>query len=47
MVSCKRYAYLKAMASIMLDLLLNSSGSLLVAEYYFSPKPKVSLFQVH
>jgi hypothetical protein len=47
MVSCKRYAYLKTMVSIMLDLFLNSGGSFLVAEYYFSPKPKVSLFQDH
>ena len=47
MVSCERCVYLKTMVSIMLDLFLNSGGSLLGAEYYFSPKPKVSLVQVH
>ena len=47
MVSFKRYANLKTMVSIMLDLFLKSGASLLVAEYYFSPKPKVSLFQAH
>jgi hypothetical protein len=47
MVSCERCVYLKTMVSIMLDLFLNSGGRLLGAEYHFSPKPKVSLVQVH
>jgi len=35
------------MVSIMLDLFLNSGGSLLEAQYHFSPKAKVSLVQAH